>query len=105
MTAMRNKANVIAEAVFDRIEYDGRCIRQTIEQVIYDGLLLAQAKEIEEGGRGGVDTGDDAIRAEAVSLIRFIINNPRISMDTPNELLRRLATLRETIQIAGYRVF
>lgn len=102
MTATQDWAKIIAEAVFDRIEDDKRCIKQSIEQVIYDGLLLGKAKEAEEtcsGSRGG----DENVIKAANDIIDLLKNDPKLSMTIPSVVCLRLDTLAHALRCAGLR--
>lgn len=102
MTATQDWAKIIAEAVFDRIEDDKRCIKQSIEQVIYDGLLLGKAKEAEETCSGS-RSGDENVIKAANDIIDLLQNNFSVSTAMPPIFHIYFEELNKALSRAGRR--
>ena len=87
-------ATALAAKIFDRIEYDGTLIRENIEEVIRDGVLLDAARRFNPNGSGDLD---EDLRQAAINLVKELSRDFSMRLSLPHNILAPASELQRLL--------
>lgn len=101
MTPAKEAAQKLAEQIFDRIENDRVLIRNRIEEICEDGLILYAAKN-QQAALQQIAPRQEVMDA-AIKLVKAAMDEPALYDKAPNKLKTLINELYSALLSAGWK--